>query len=145
MKVAKIKPVANQVESHPFFPQFKLADHCKKNGIIIESYSPLAANTPDPLDPVQKKPELLKNEVIIAIAKKHNVSPAQVVLRYHIDLGRVVLPKSNHVERIQENFDILQFKLDSEDMDKLNKIHETNHYRTLNISNFGREGLFFKD
>lgn len=143
LKVAKVKPVANQVESHPFFPQFKLEEHCKSNGIILQAYSPLAANAPDPLDPVQKRPELLADPAIVAVAKKHGVSPAQVALRFHVDLGRVVLPKSVSVNRIKENFDVLQFKLDAEDLAALRKISETNSYRTLNPSNFGKDGLFF--
>ncbi len=140
----KHKPVMNQVESHPYWPQLELGKAMADLGVVITAYSPLAANSPDPMDPVQERPKILEDEAVIAIAKKHSVTPAQVVLRYHIDLGRVVIPKTENPKRADENFGILDFKLDDEDVKTLSNLKT--RVRTLNPSGFSPDGgLFFKD
>ncbi|MDR1497543.1 MAG: aldo/keto reductase [Puniceicoccales bacterium] len=100
-----IVPAVNQIELHPFFPQDELRGVHARYGIVTESWSPLAQGG-----------DLLQNETVLGIAKKHGRTAAQVILRWHIDLGLVVIPKSVTAERIRENFALFDFKLDAADL-----------------------------
>jgi 2,5-diketo-D-gluconate reductase A len=97
-------PAVNQVELHPHFSQPRLRAFHAQHGIITESWSPLAQG------------KLLDHPTLQVVAKKHNKSPAQVVLRWHIELGLMVIPKSVTPERIRDNLALFDFSLDSEDM-----------------------------
>jgi diketogulonate reductase-like aldo/keto reductase len=107
---AKIKPVINQVELHLFLQQPELIKYCQENDIAIEAYSPLAHSKDT------------SNSVINEVAKKHGKSYAQIMLRWLIEQGLIVLPKSVTPSRVQENIDIFDFKLDQEDMTTLAKL-----------------------
>jgi diketogulonate reductase-like aldo/keto reductase len=102
---AQVVPAINQIELHPRLQQLETRRYCADNGIQVESYSPL-----------QRAGELLKDETLQRLADKHDVTRAQVVLRWHIQEGLVVIPKSTHRERQRENFDIFDFVLDKDDM-----------------------------
>jgi diketogulonate reductase-like aldo/keto reductase len=97
-------PVVNQVELHVFLQQPELRDYCRKNNIVIEAYSPLAHAS------AMDDPEILE------LSKKHKKSYAQIMLRFLIQLGLVVIPKSVTPERIKENIDVFDFKLSDDDM-----------------------------
>jgi 2,5-diketo-D-gluconate reductase A len=98
-------PAVNQVELHPFLPQEELRAEHAKLGIATEAWSPLA-----------KGGDLLVNPAITALAEKHGRTPAQVILRWHLQLGNVVIPKSVTPSRIAENIDVFGFVLDEPDM-----------------------------
>lgn len=98
-------PAINQIESHPFLQQHALRDFHRRQGIITEAWAPLA-----------KGGELLTNDIIQRIARKHQKTPAQVVLRWHLDIDTVVFPKSITPSRIKENFDVFDFALDEDDI-----------------------------
>lgn len=98
---ASVVPVVNQVELHPYFPQDELRAYHEEHDIRTESWSPLA-----------KRSELLDEGVIREVAAAHSVSPAQVVLRWHVELGSVPIPKSADAARRRENFDVFSFSLD---------------------------------
>lgn len=115
-KYAKEMPVVNQVEMHVFLQQPELVKYCKDNNIAVEAYSPLA------------RASVTDNEVIAALAKKYSKSYAQIMLRYLIQLGLIIIPKSIHPQRIKENINIFDFKLSSEDMKKLKALDR--NYRT---------------
>jgi 2,5-diketo-D-gluconate reductase A len=99
-----VTPVLNQVELHPRFQQQALQDVHAELGIATESWSPLCQGAS------------LSDPVITAIADKHERTPAQVIIRWHIDTGLVVIPKSVTPSRIQENFDVFDFSLDDADL-----------------------------
>jgi diketogulonate reductase-like aldo/keto reductase len=102
---ANTVPAVNQIELHPRLQQRETREFCRQHGIAIESWSPL-----------MRAGELLRNESLQQIADKHGKSPAQVILRWHIDSGFVVIPKSSNAARIDENCDIFGFQLDEQDM-----------------------------
>lgn len=99
-----VTPVINQIELHPDFPQKDARAYHEKHRIITQSWSPLGQGT------------LLENPVVAKVAAKHARTPAQVITRWHIDNGLVVIPKSVTPSRIAENFEVFDFKLDDEDM-----------------------------
>lgn len=114
----EIKPQVIQVECHPYFPQTELREQIKKDDIKIVSWFPLGHGDPS----------LLNEEVVTEIAKKHGVSNAQVLLRWQLDMGFTVIPGSKNVDHIKDNFDILKFKLDDEDMKKIATLNKNKKY-----------------
>ncbi|KAH7413102.1 aldo/keto reductase-like protein [Cadophora sp. MPI-SDFR-AT-0126] len=119
LKYAEIKPVCNQVEAHPWFPQTQLLDYCNRNGIVLVAYSPLGSQTgPGALHVVKAK--LLEDETIVAIARKLKLQPAQVVLAWGVQRGTVVIPKSSSVDRIKRNFQVSE--LSPEDFSSIEQI-----------------------
>jgi 2,5-diketo-D-gluconate reductase A len=100
-------PAVNQIELHPGFPQAELRAYHQAHGIATEAWSPLARNSSG---------ELFNDPTIQAIAFRHGRTPAQVVLRWHVQLGNVVIPKSATPARIAENFEIFGFALDDDEM-----------------------------
>ncbi len=107
-----VKPMVNQVELHVFLQQPELLDFCKQNNIVIEAYSPLAHGNG------------LDDPVLVEIAKKHGKSTAQVMIRWCIEAGAVPLPKSTHPDRIKQNIDVFDFKLDEDDMKQIKKLNK---------------------
>lgn len=105
MEETQIVPAVNQIELHPAFPQAELRAFHAANGILTEAWSPLGQGR-----------GLLDEPALAEIGAKHGRTPAQVVLRWHIQLGNVVIPKSVTPSRIKENIDVFDFLLDGEDM-----------------------------
>ena len=102
-----VAPSVNQIELHPRFQQKELAAYHTEHGIITESWSPLGQGT------------LLENPTLKALAQKHGRTPAQVVIRWHLDRGYIVIPKSVTPSRIRENFDVFDFRLEADDLAKI--------------------------
>jgi len=102
-----VTPAVNQIELHPSFQQRELRDFHEKHGIHTESWSPLGQG------------KQLEEPVVGEIAAKYGKTPAQVVIRWHLDSGLIVIPKSVTPSRIRENIDVFGFKLDASDMDRL--------------------------
>jgi len=98
------RPTINQVELHPLFQQAELRPWLAERGIATEAWSPLAQGA------------VLGDETIVAIADRHGKTPAQAVLRWHLQLGNVVIPKSVTPERIPENIEVFDFELSDEEM-----------------------------
>ena len=110
-KVWTVVPVMNQIEMHPRLTQKPLIEFCRKNDIIPESWSPLGGSMPG-----EVKSKIIEEPILASIGKKYNKTPAQVILRWNIDLGIVTIPKSITPERIRENLDIFDFELTAEDI-----------------------------
>jgi 2,5-diketo-D-gluconate reductase A len=98
------RPTVNQIELHPLLQQAELRAWHAEHGIATEAWSPLAQG------------EVLKDETLMTIAAHHGRTVAQVILRWHLQLGNVVIPKSVTPARVRENFDILDFELSEDDL-----------------------------
>ncbi|MFJ2344926.1 aldo/keto reductase [Streptomyces antimycoticus] len=110
-----IVPVIDQIELHPQLQQAELRAFNARHDIATEAWSPLGQGK-----------GLLDDPKLAAIARKHGKSPAQVVLRWHLDLGNVVIPKSVTPSRVQENIDVFDFQLDSEDLSAIDSLETGN-------------------
>ncbi|CAM5589961.1 hypothetical protein SHIRM173S_01305 [Streptomyces hirsutus] len=104
-KETGVLPSVNQVELHPFFPQEELRSHHADKGVLVESWSPLGRGS-----------QLLDDLAVAAVAEAHGVTPAQAVLRWHIQLGALPVPKSADPERQRANLDVFGFTLDDAQM-----------------------------
>ena len=105
----KIKPMVNQIETHPFFQREYDNEIMKNYGTQIESWGPFA----------QGRKDLFNNQILLDIGKKYNKSASQVILRWLIQRNIVAIPKSVHKERMIENFNIFDFELSADDMNKI--------------------------
>lgn len=103
---ARICPMVNQVEVHPFNQQIVAKQYMDKYGVQVEAWAPFG----------EGRGGLFKNETLVAISAKYEKTTAQVMLRWHIQRGVVVIPKSTHYERMVENFNVFDFSLSDEDM-----------------------------
>lgn len=110
MKEAKIKPMINQIESHPTFSQAKLIDYCKEQGIAVQAWGPIG------------KGQDIQNEIILALAEKYGKTPAQIILRWHVQRDIIAIPKTIKEHRLVENMDVFDFELSKEDMDLISSL-----------------------
>ncbi|KQS15473.1 glyoxal reductase [Exiguobacterium sp. Leaf187] len=107
-----IVPAVNQIELHPFLSQEAIRDFCRKHGIVVEAWSPL-----------MKGRDALTHPVIVDIANRHQKTPPQVVLRWHLQHDIVAIPKSVTPSRIRENLDVFDFSLSDADMQAIDQLN----------------------
>lgn len=113
IEATHIIPAVNQIELHPHLQQIAAREYHAEQGIATEAWSPLGQGK-----------GLLEVPAIVAIAQKHGRTPAQVVLRWHLQLGNVVIPKSVTESRIKENIEVFDFSLDTEDIAAISALNE---------------------
>ncbi|GFZ30264.1 glyoxal reductase [Clostridium zeae] len=118
MKQSKITPMINQIETHPEFPQDELHNYLAKHKILHEAWAPLG----------QGNKELFNNTVLKEIATNHKKTVAQVILRWHIQRGIIIIPKSSNPKRIKENIQLFDFELSIEEMEKISKLNTGKRY-----------------
>lgn len=111
-------PTVNQLETHPYFQQRKVRDFHEKLGIRIESYSPLGHG------------EVLGDKAIASIADRLGKTPAQVIIRWHLQEGLIVIPKSQNPDRIRANLQVAGFELSDEDMARIRSLDNPENGRT---------------
>jgi 2,5-diketo-D-gluconate reductase A len=107
---AETRPTVNQIELHPRHQQAELRAWHAEHSIVTEAWSPLAQGA------------LLDEPAIVSIAERHGKTPAQAILRWHVQLGNVVIPKSVTPRRIRENYDLFDFELSPEEMDAIEQL-----------------------
>lgn len=122
----KIKPVTNQIELHPGLSQVPLVKYCESNDMVVTSYGPFM------------KGEALVMPSIISLAQKYNKTPAQIIIRYLIDRKIIAIPKSIHYDRIEENFNVFDFKLSQSD---INEILNSNQGKRVYLDPDNRPGI----
>lgn len=115
-----VVPAINQVELHPTLPQRELRAFDASHGIVTQSWSPLAGGPTTPWGRENPAgPALREHPVIAAIAQRLGKSPVQVILRWHIEHGLVVIPKSVHEDRVAQNIDVFDFALSADEMNAI--------------------------
>ncbi|CAG2118825.1 unnamed protein product [Medioppia subpectinata] len=128
LSVAKVKPVINQVECHPYLNQKQLKDFCSERGIVLTAYSPLGTG------------RLLNDTVVLEIADKHNVTAAQVLIRYEAQRGVVVIPKATSRKYIEENFNVFNINLSEEDMKSIDSLNQNLRY---NVVDYAKKNKYY--
>ena len=118
-------PAVNQIELHPRFVQLDLRDYHREHGIATEAWSPIGQGG-----------DLLQDPTLTGLADKYGKSPAQVVLRWHVQLGNIVFPKSMRPERMRENIDVYDFELSDDDMQAVSAL-DTGSRMGPNPNTFG--------
>ena len=113
LKEADVVPAVNQIELHPLLQQKETRAYCTEHGIVVESYSPL-----------MQAGEALEHPVITKLAQKHSKSPAQIILRWHVQNDLIVIPKSVKPQRIRENFDLFDFELSPSEMQEIESMDQ---------------------
>lgn len=121
-----IVPTVNQIELHPLLPQRELRELHARLGIATEAWSPLGQGS------------LLQHPAVVTLAEAHGKTPAQVLIRWHIQLGNIVIPKSVNPDRIVSNFDVFDFELSEKDMVSIASLEDGTRLgpdpRTFNFS-----------
>lgn len=118
-RVSGIVPAVNQIECHPLCYPKELIEYCQSNGIQVQAYAPLARGA------------YLDNDILCVLGTKYAHTPAQVGLRWAIQKGISVIPKSTHPERIASNSRIFDFTIDQEDMDLLDTLNQNYHSASI--------------
>lgn len=113
---AKIAPVMNQIELHPYLQQNTMLDYCRQNGILLTAYAPLGSGDRPQRLKKSDEPVLLQDPVIQRIAGKHGVQPGHILLAWALHRGTIVIPKSVNPERLRQNLDASNVSLDAADM-----------------------------
>ncbi|KAI1278421.1 Aldo-keto reductase family 1 member A1 [Halotydeus destructor] len=139
--VAKVKPVANQVECHPYLIQNELNEFCKARGIQLQAYSPLGS--PDRTWASKDEPQLMQEPIIVGLAEKYKKSPAQILLKFQVQRGIVVLAKSVTPARISANLELFDFELTADELASIETLNRgfrfvgLGHYKDHKYFPFG--------
>ncbi|CAI8608701.1 unnamed protein product [Vicia faba] len=128
LAVARVPPAVNQVECHPSWRQDKLQDFCNSKGVHLSGYSPLGSPGTTWL-----KSDVLKHPSLNVIAEKLGKTPAQVALRWGLQMGHSVLPKSTHEARIKENFDVFDWSIPGDLLAKFSEIEQARLLRGVSF------------
>ncbi|KAL5742690.1 hypothetical protein ACOSP7_029422 [Xanthoceras sorbifolium] len=118
LDIAHVHPAVNQVECHPSWKQTKLHAFCKSKGVHLSGYSPLGSPSN------KRKIEVIKDPILNIVAQKLGKSPAQVALRWGLQMGHTVLPKSTNEARLKENYDVLEWCIPEDLLTKLSEIQQ---------------------
>ncbi len=117
-------PVVNQIEFHPFYQQPELTAYCRQKGIRIMAYSPLARAS------IELPP------VLHTIAAAHGKTPQQVMLKWSLQLGNIIIPKSRHPDRVQQNLHLGDFTLSEQEMAQINALDQNRNVLTFRPHNY---------
>lgn len=118
LNMCEIKPSVIQVEAHPYYPQNELKEILKENDIKIQAWYPLGHGDKT----------LIEEPVFTELSKKYGKTPAQIILRWHIQSGNIVIPGSKNPEHIKDNANIFDFELTTEEMNEISKINKNKRY-----------------
>ncbi|XP_062231562.1 NADPH-dependent aldo-keto reductase, chloroplastic-like isoform X2 [Phragmites australis] len=125
LAIARVPPAVNQVESHPIWQQIKLRELCQSKGVHLSAYSPLGKAR----SPGSERPTVLSNPIVISVAEKLQRTPAQVALRWGLQMGQSIIPKSTNEARIKENLNIFDWSIPEDLMAKFSEIQQVKMLR----------------
>ena len=128
MSQAKIPPAVLQVEMHPYLSQEKLLRFCKESHIAVTAFSPLGAQSYFQLQMADASESLLQHETILGIASKHDKTAAQVLLRWGVQRGTSVVPKSSNLDRLRENLEVFDFALTDSEMQSISNLNRNRRF-----------------
>ncbi len=128
LSYASVRPSVLQVESHPYLVQEKLLRYCQQEEIAYTAFSPLGAPSYVPLGMAEASDSVLGREVVKDIATGHGKTPAQVVLRWGVQRGTAVIPKTSNPRRLSENIDLFDFALSDEEMAKIASLDQNRRF-----------------
>ena len=128
LNYCKIKPTVLQVEMHPYNTQEKLLKFCRLNGIAVTAYSNLGAGSYVQLGMATDQDSCLNNETVLNIAKKYQKSPAQTVLRWGIQRGTAIIPKTTSLQRLKENIELTAFCMSDEEMKSISNLNKNRRF-----------------
>lgn len=131
----EIKPVILQMECHPYAQRLQVKEQLKKDNMVVECWYPLGGSS--------SRGALMKDPTIVAIAQKKGMTPAQVILRWHIQEGHSIIPKSTNPAHIQENLNTMKFTLTEEEMQQMRALNKEKRFYQFNIE-ATREFVNFK-
>ncbi len=124
----KIRPEVNQIELHPYLQQEEMLNYCKKHNIYLTAYSPLGSGDRPEAMKAANEPSLLENSTVVHIAQAQGCKAAQVLLKWAIQRGTSVIPKSTNPDRLAENLDAANLKLGNQEMAELAKLERGFRY-----------------
>lgn len=122
LSYARIRPEVLQIESHPYLTQSKLLRYCQQEQIAVTAFSPLGAGSYVPLNMATEAQSVLKESVVAQIAQRHSRTSAQVVLRWGVQRGTSVIPKTSRRERLSENIALFDFVLSEVEMEQIGQL-----------------------
>lgn len=128
LNYARISPAVLQIESHPYLTQEKLIRFCAEEDIAVTAFSPLGALSYLELDMAQANESVLVQPTVVAIAERLGRTPAQVVLRWGVQRGNAIIPKTSKPERLIENAALFDFELSGEDMAAINGLNKNQRF-----------------
>lgn len=122
---AKIRPVYNQLELHPYLTQREMVRFCESHGIVVSCWSPLGSGNWNDIDTSEKP---LHDDLIRSLADKYRVTAGQVILRWDVQQGRIVIPKSESESHIRANLDLGSFSLTDEEIEQINGLNKDRRF-----------------
>lgn len=128
LSYANIPPAVLQIEAHPYLTQEKLIRFCREQGIAVTAFSPLGAQSYFSLNMAQADESVLNHEVVRTIAARHERTPAQIVLRWGVQRGTAVVPKTTRIERLRENLALFDFELTAEEMQAISALNRNRRF-----------------
>jgi D-xylose reductase len=128
MNQAEIQPAMLQIEMHPYLTQEKLTRFCHESGIGVTAFSPLGAQSYFQLNMAEQSESLIEHDVVKSIAASHACSPAQVLLRWGVQRGTSVVPKTSNVDRLTENLAIFDIELSGDEMTAINGLNRNRRF-----------------
>jgi D-xylose reductase len=139
----RIRPSVLQIESHPYLVQSKLVRFCREASIAVTAFSPLGAPSYVPLGMATESDSVLNHPVVQSIANAHRRTAAQIVLRWGIQRGTSVIPKTSKIERLRENMDLATFSLTQSEMDSIQSLDKNRRFNDPGAFCESAFGCFF--
>ncbi len=128
LSYAKVRPAVLQVEAHPYLTQEKLLRYCHQENIAVTAFSPLGAQSYFSLNMAAADEAVIERETVCRIAAAHGKTPAQVVLRWGVQRGTSIIPKTAHKQRMAENFAIFDFELSNDEMIAIGALNQNRRF-----------------